>query len=85
MMRPRVVSWGAWVMAMISITGTWLAWRVLDLAIAPAWLVMLLPIFTGLLAAVLVLAGPRRDPPVSFWFAPFYAILVVLPGLGWLV
>jgi hypothetical protein len=85
LVRPQVVSWGAWVMAMTSVTGAWLPWRVLDLAIAPAWLVMLLPIFTSLLAAMLVLAGPRRDPPVSLWFAPLYAILVVLPGLGWLV
>ena len=78
---PRLVSWGAWILAMMVLPHMVLQ-QIVDhrTLLAGIDVSLLAP---DAVAALLILAGPRRDAK-STWPRLLCVVAFVLPGLGWL-
>ncbi|WP_459856295.1 hypothetical protein [Dongia sp. agr-C8] len=82
--RPAAISWGAWITAMLALAVVLqgLVLRVIALPYA-AYSVLVIAAF--LIAAVLLIAGPRPERRSRRWAWGAYVVVGVMPALGLLL
>ena len=80
---PRLVSWGAWILAMIILPQAVLQQILYHRTALTGVDLGLLTAISAAVSAFLILAGPRRDAR-STWPRLLCVLAFVLPGLSWL-